>query len=434
MRLADIVTTAFGNLMRRKLRATLTSGGVAIGIAALTLIVALVTGAREFTTTQASVFLAPNAIMVVAERGMMEGGGPMGMIMGQPPREVEEGELPFPGPTGPPQSLKPKQVAALEELPHIEAIYPQVSVSAHSIRLEGAEKAYSLQVRSYYPGDPVELVAGRHSLEAEREVVLAYPYLEVFGWSQPEEGLGRRVTLTLVRFQIGQLSLETREFEATVVGVTAETLASTAVFVPYQYAVEMSRWQQSEPDLYTPGNFGPFALLYVADAQWVEEVAEQVEDLGMGASTQSEFIGMLSKMFTYIEGVLGLFGLIALVVASLGVANTMVMAVYERTHEIGVLKALGAGKNTIRSLFSTEAALNGLLGALVGIAIAWLGGMLINLFAARAFGLAGFTFTIFPYWLILGAIGFGTLIAWLAGILPANRAANLDPIEALRYE
>jgi len=434
LRVSDIIRSAFSNLMRRKARTFLTIGGIAIGIAALTLIVALVTSARDYINAQADAFLAPNTVLVVSEqRGdILESF--IGLSVGQPPQEVDKDITSIIGVMRPPQSLRPAQVVALQELPDITSVYPQVFVSAYSIELDGTTEAYTVQLRTFYPEDKIELVAGRQVHDALPEAILAYQYLEVFGWSQPEEALGQEVVLTLNRFDLGILGVETKLFGATIVGVTTETLAATAVYVPYEYAMELSRWQLNEPVLYTTENYGPFALLYTADLQQAEEVAKQVEEMGMGASTQRDIIGMLDDMFLYIEGILGLFGLIALVVASMGVANTMIMAVYERTKEIGILKAIGAKESTIRTLYSIEAGFNGFLGALLGTAIAGVAGALINAFAGQAFGLAGFSFTSFPYWLIIGAIIFGTVLALIAGILPANRAARLDPILALRHE
>jgi putative ABC transport system permease protein len=432
--IGDIIRSAFGNLMRRKARTFLTVGGIAIGIASLTLIVAMVTSARDYINAQADAFLAPNTVLVVSEqRGdFMESF--IGLSVGQPPQEVNKANIDITGIMRPPQSLRPAQVEALQALPDTTSVYPQVLVSANSIELDGATEAYTVQLRTFYPEDNIELVVGRQVQDALPEAILAYQYMEVFGWSQPEEALGQEVVLTLSRFDLGTLAIETETFRASIVGITTETLAATAVYVPYEYAMELSRWQLNESDLYTTEKYGPFALLYTADIKQAGEVAKQVEDLGMGASTQRDIIGMLDDMFLYIEGILGLFGFIALVVASLGVANTMIMAVYERTKEIGILKAIGARGSTIRTLYSMEAGFNGFIGALLGTAIAWVGGMLINVFAGQAFGLAGFSFTSFPYWLIIGAILFGTVLALIAGILPANRAANLDPIMALRHD
>ncbi len=128
--------------------------------------------------------------------------------------------------------------------------------------------------------------------------------------------------------------------------------------------------------------------------------------------------------------------MIALAVASLGIINTLIMAIYERTREIGVMKAVGASKGTIRWLFTVEAGSIGFWGGVVGVVIAWIAGQVINVIAHLTFlkDYKGFNISAFPLWLILAVIALSTGVALVAGLLPANRAARLDPIEALRYE
>jgi putative ABC transport system permease protein len=112
------------------------------------------------------------------------------------------------------------------------------------------------------------------------------------------------------------------------------------------------------------------------------------------------------------------------------------MAIYERTREIGVMKALGASKGTIRMLFTFEAGSIGFWGGLVGVFVAWLVGQLINIVSHLTFlrDYKDLNISAFPLWLILTVITLCTGVALVAGLLPANRAANLDPIEALHYE
>jgi ABC-type antimicrobial peptide transport system permease subunit len=135
---------------------------------------------------------------------------------------------------------------------------------------------------------------------------------------------------------------------------------------------------------------------------------------------------------------LGSVGGLALFVAALGIANTMVMAVYERTSEIGILKAIGASPADIRALFVVEAALIGLLGGLVGTLGGWLLGLALNegilaILRWQEVPVEGTFFVLTP-WLIALALAFAAVVGLLAGLYPAARAARLDPLEALRYE
>jgi putative ABC transport system permease protein len=127
---------------------------------------------------------------------------------------------------------------------------------------------------------------------------------------------------------------------------------------------------------------------------------------------------------------------VALVVAGLGIINTMLMAVLERTREIGVMKAIGGGDADVRRIFLIEAALIGLAGGVFGIVLGWSVGRVINAgtnYYLATQGVPAANLFLIPWWLIAGAIGFALVVSLIAGSFPAMRAARLDPIQALRH-
>jgi putative ABC transport system permease protein len=133
-----------------------------------------------------------------------------------------------------------------------------------------------------------------------------------------------------------------------------------------------------------------------------------------------------------------LIGSMALLVATIGIANTMVMAIYERTREIGILKAMGASSGEIRQMFMIEAGCIGLIGGMLGLLLGWLAGLGLNQLIPiylrhRQLPMHGDFFVVSPE-LAAGTILFATVIGLLAGLLPAQRAAKLDPLQALRHE
>lgn len=145
----------------------------------------------------------------------------------------------------------------------------------------------------------------------------------------------------------------------------------------------------------------------------------------------------LRLVFTVFDLFLGLFGSLALTVASLGIINTLVMAILERRREIGVLKALGATDGDVKSLFFAEAAAMGFFGGLFGVALGWFIGQALTWGTGvylRQQDLPGVKISYVPWWLALGAILFATIVSLLAGLYPAARAASLNPVDALRYE
>jgi putative ABC transport system permease protein len=170
----------------------------------------------------------------------------------------------------------------------------------------------------------------------------------------------------------------------------------------------------------------------------VDGVAKEAKDLGYHATTSNDFLKGFSQFITILE--IGLSGLaaIALVVACLGIANTMYTAVLERTREIGIMKALGARSADVRGMFMSEAGMIGLIGGAVGLALAVLvsvvGNVIVNNIASGQgipLDLSVFRIT---WWLVVGALALATGFSALSGFFPALRASRLDPVAALRYE
>lgn len=167
----------------------------------------------------------------------------------------------------------------------------------------------------------------------------------------------------------------------------------------------------------------------------VDPVKKRLNQMGYEALTQKEMLSVLDMIFLFIEGFLACIGAIGLIVSLFGIANTMAMAVIERTREIGILKALGARGRDIRLVFLLEAAGIGAAGGLVGLSLGTLAGVLMNAAAHWRFDLPGglrLFYVSTP--LAVGAVGFAVLVSAIAGFFPARRAARLDPVGALRYE
>ena len=192
--------------------------------------------------------------------------------------------------------------------------------------------------------------------------------------------------------------------------------------------------QSNGPD--QPGGYDA-VILNVDTTANVAGVAQQIRKLGLGAATAQATIDKQVHDFNIISFVLGGVGLVALLIAALGVINTMIMAVLERTREIGVMRAVGAKRSTVRRLFTAEAAALGFFGGAIGVLIGYVAVLVANPVINSKLKVQHVKSTNIlsvPVWLIFAVIVGTTLIGFASGLLPARRAARLDPVEALRYE
>ncbi len=214
-----------------------------------------------------------------------------------------------------------------------------------------------------------------------------------------------------------------------------------AVMIPLARAKEMGAAdltgpqallrQLSDKRVYT------MVTVKVNRAQDTEAVEKTIKEMGFGAFSIADLLESQKRAFILLDLLLGLVGSIALTVASLGIVNTMVMSILERTREIGVMKAIGGGDDDVRRIFLIEASLIGLMGGVFGIVLGWAVGRVINAGAnyyLSTQGVPAANLFLIPWWLTAGAIAFALAVSLVAGSFPAMRAARLDPIQALRHD
>lgn len=153
--------------------------------------------------------------------------------------------------------------------------------------------------------------------------------------------------------------------------------------------------------------------------------------MGFQANSNTEWLKQVKQQMRTIQFVLGGIGAVSLFVAAIGIANTMMMSIYERTKEIGILKVLGCDLEDIRRMFLIEAGFIGLFGGVLGLALSGGISVVVNI-AARNSAYENISYI--PIWLVVAAVIFAVLIGMAAGVLPALRAMKLSPLAALRTE
>jgi putative ABC transport system permease protein len=185
---------------------------------------------------------------------------------------------------------------------------------------------------------------------------------------------------------------------------------------------------------------GTYSSVYVR-VQKMEEVSavrkEIEEKMGLGVFSIADQMKEMKQAFVIMDSLLGAIGTVALIIAALGIINTMIMSILERTREIGIMKAVGGSENQIKLIFFVEAAFIGLIGAIFGLMLGWLVSRIANLIInskLQPLDAPQVDLFYFPLWLIAGAIAFSILVSLAAGLYPAVRAARIDPVKALRHD
>ena len=220
-----------------------------------------------------------------------------------------------------------------------------------------------------------------------------------------------------------------------ILGTEGLGLRGRQVFLPMDLALDLRERKGSMGFFSTKKGSYMSAEVRVSDPRQAQEVAARLRSSGYQVVSAMDMIRQINIIFLVIECFMACIGGIGLVVSLFGIANTMAMAVLERTREIGVMKALGARDRDIGRLFLVEAAAIGALGGGTGLALAWLAGKALNLVAHAVSELPD-KVSLFhvTWWLAAGSVAFAVLVSVIAGALPARRASRMEPVAALRYE
>jgi putative ABC transport system permease protein len=239
-------------------------------------------------------------------------------------------------------------------------------------------------------------------------------------------------------------SVVSRERVLKIVGLTdldPDSLRGTArarVFLPLKLAQDLHIMLSNLRDTSASDSPSYTSLsVRVENPNQVPAVEDAIKKMGFSAFSLVDATRSMRQFFAVLDGFLAIFGSLALAVASIGIVNTLVMAILERRREIGIMKALGASDADVRGLFFAEAGAMGLVGGAVGVTLGWTIGRLIdfgmNIYLERQHFPSAQIWSV-PPWLVLSAIAFSVVVSLLSGLYPASRAARLDPVQALRYE
>lgn len=232
--------------------------------------------------------------------------------------------------------------------------------------------------------------------------------------------------------------METFSIKGKISGIISELYdEGKNIIIPMSIVEKIQEFNTNEKDYLN--KYGPsMVTVDTKNIDYVKGIFDEVKKLGYEAYAQIDYLKIMEKQMAILKGILMIGGIIVLLVSSIGVINTMTMSVFEKTKSIGIMKALGASKRNIRTIFLVQSGVLGFIGSIVGITMAFITSNLINAIMLNIMKKKGIvdvnTLFITPLWLIGLSICLAVIISMFAGIMPAIRASKLNPIETLSYE
>jgi putative ABC transport system permease protein len=417
-----LIITANRNLFRNKLRTLLTVLAIFVGAFTLTLTNGLGDGLKDYIETQVKNYEGTNVLFIHKKIEQPEG------KRKDEPAEYKEQEE---------DAFDPNTIAMTEEqinrlardFPEVKEVSPNYQIRTEYIVLDDGRK-YQIQLNAIAKGVTQKLEAGRQ-IDGENQIILQNDIAKAFS-KDFGSLIGREVT---IGFKAGNpLVMQTMKLK--IVGVATKgfmaSFFSTVDPATEKKIYEIQRAGSPDYDKILTFSFEVAGN----DATVVERVKRRLDEKGFKAETMADQSKRTYDAISVFQVGMNLFAFIALLAASFGIINTLVIAVMERTKEIGLQKALGMGRAKIFFLFSLESILIGFWGAVIGIGGAVLLGTAANSYASKYYleSFEGYSLIAFKPLSLIFIVALICLVAFIAGVLPAFRASRLNPIEALRYE
>lgn len=430
----DLFRMGFQNLWRRKLRTFLTVLGVIIGTSSIIVMLSLGFGMSEAFESQVSQFGDLTTINVVKQW-------------------IDQ---PMPGQKK--VTLDETAAMTFRELPNVSAVSPVIETYG-TIKIGKYESG--VPIRGVDPSTMEEFgfeAAEGRLLDGHDKLTVVFGSDMATTFSNPNSRVWREADVDLMNDRM-KLSLDSggsmyppdqggeikkpKDYDIKSAGILTEGNWETSygVYMPLAEVESLIKEQEEAQGVRQDRNKGKEyeqVNVKVNDIENVAAVQETIKSMGHEAYSLNDQLESFQQTSFVIQAVLGGIGAISLLVAAIGIANTMIMSIYERTKEIGVMKVIGASIDDIKRLFLLESALIGLFGGILGIVVSYGISYVMNLFGGQFMGamMGGgeANISIIPIWLVFAAMLFSALIGVVSGYFPARRAMSLSALDAIRTE
>ena len=463
MRFPDLLIMSVNNLRRRKLRTALTVLGVIIGTASIVVMVSLGIGLNELTMEQIASWGSLTTIDVRSgdsygqSYAVSIGGGSSGMSSGSKSE---------------PNYITDEVIEKFSRLEHVTGTSPVLSINV--LLRQGAYEAQYETIQGVGPAyfEQIKLGEGEYPQKGDTGLFFGNTVIQDFYNAKTGKGywdtgelpdvdlMGRPffVTFDMDGYYQSQYPSEdgagTKPPKKYMMNGIGEQEGGLDDWNNYSYRIYMDvdgmksqlkkafKKGKTIPGQPTNKKGKPYnyfiynsAQVYVDDVDNVTKVQKELADMGFQVQSQIDWLESSKQQSDMVQAVLGGIGAVSLFVAAIGIANTMMMSIYERTKEIGVMKVLGCDMGNIRNMFLIESGFIGFMGGVLGIGLSYGVSLLINKFvgAQALTGMAGDLSRV-PPWLSLAAVAFAIFVGMAAGFMPAMRAMKLSPLAAIRNE
>lgn len=324
-------------------------------------------------------------------------------------------------------------LAQFKQIPDVQDVSPLADLQS-ILTTQGLSANTDLQgvKASYFKYAGIAMVAGKSFTDDAsdaNDIVLSSAALQLFGVSDPQDIIGKPVSLRVIAPSADPTSGATNQVSLSgsfvVTGVTSDVTSIYAMMplATLQGQVGIPAYDKVQ--------------VRVSASNYLSAVQTAIVADGFVVSALSKTVDQANQIFSGVQWVLAGFGGIALVVSAIGMFNTMTVTLLERTGEIGVMRTIGASPTDIQILFLAEAVVVGFLGGMTGMSIGIAGGLIINYalnLVAAHFGGAAVALFAFPLTFLGFITVFSAIVGFVTGIFPARRASSISPLEAIRYK